>query len=109
MLDPTCITVKSVEGLKKRCCRCFSAVGPPYPPPHPSPPLTKIPGSAHRKNSNRISETFKLCARKCRDITSKVIFKHFPTAIFPSYGTTVSFSIPQTYDLLILADILQTH
>ena len=41
----------------------FSAVGPP-----PSPPLTKIPGSAHRKeNSNRIPGTFKLCARKCLD------------------------------------------
>ena len=34
-------------------------------------------------------------------ITSKVIFKDFPTAIFPSYGTTVSFSIPQTYHPLI--------
>ena len=34
MLDPPCVTVKSVEGLKKRCCGCFSAVGPP-PPPHP--------------------------------------------------------------------------
>ena len=36
--------------------------------PPPSPPLTKIPGSAHRKEySNRISGTFKLCARKCLD------------------------------------------
>ena len=34
-------------------------------------------------------------------ITTKVIFKDFPTAIFPSYGTTVSFSIPQTYHPLI--------
>ena len=67
----------------------------------PSPPLTKIPGSAHRKeNSNRISGTFKLCAQKCHE-KSKVIFKDFPTAIFPSYGTTVSFSIPQTYHPLI--------
>ena len=34
-------------------------------------------------------------------ITSKAIFKDFPTAIFPSYGTTVSFSIPLTYHPLI--------
>ena len=34
----------------------------------PSPPVTKNPGSAHRKeNSNRIYGTFKSCARKCLD------------------------------------------
>ena len=66
MLDPPCITVKSVEGLKKRCCGCFSAVGPPLPPPlTPSDKDSWI--RASQRNSNRISETFKLCARKCRD------------------------------------------
>ena len=104
MLDPQCITVKSVEGLKKRCCGCFSAVGPP-----PSPPLTKIPGSAHRKEIVIASPRHLNYVHENVMITSKVIFKHFPTAIFPSYGTTVSFSITQTYHLLIKADILQTH
>ena len=66
MLDPTCITVKSVEGLKKRCCGCYSAVGPPPPPTlNPSDKDSWI--CASQRNSNRISETFKLCARKCRD------------------------------------------
>ena len=65
MLDPPCITVKSVEGLKKRCCGCFSAVGPPPPPLTPSDKDSWI--RASQRNSNRISETFKLCARKCRD------------------------------------------
>ena len=59
----------------------------------PSPPLTKIPGSAHRKQNYVHANVM---------ITSKVIFKDFPTAIFPSYGTTVSFSIPQTYHPLIM-------
>ena len=93
---PPCIAVKSVEGLKKRCCGCFLAVGP---PPYPSPPLTKIPGSVHRKEIVIASPRHLNYVHVV--ITSKVMFKHFPTAIFPSYGTTVSFSIPQTYHLLI--------
>ena len=83
MLDPPCITVKSVEGLKKRCCGCFSAVRPP-----PSPTLTKIPGSAHRKEIVIASPRHLNYVHENVVITSKVILKHFPTAIFPSYGTT---------------------
>ena len=99
MLDPTCITVKSVEGLKKTLLRLFfcSRASPPY----PSPPLTKIPGSAHRKEIVIASPRHLNYVHENVVITSKVIFKHFPTAIFPSYGTTVSFSIPQSYYLLI--------
>ena len=69
--------------------------------PHPSPPLTKIPGSAHRKEIVIASPRHLNYVHENVVITSKVIFKHFPTAIFPSYGTTVSFSIPQTYHPLI--------
>ena len=66
MLDPPCITVKSVEGLKKTLLRLFfgSRASPP-PPLTPSDKDSWI--RASQRNSNRISETFKLCARKCRD------------------------------------------
>ena len=96
-VGPPCITVKSVEGFKKTLLRLFfgSRTSPP-----PSLPLTKIPGSAHRKEIVIASPRHLNYVHENVVITSKVIFKHFPTAIFPSYGTTVSFSIPQTYHLL---------
>ena len=98
-VGPPMYNCKISLGFKKTLLRLF--FGSRASPPHPSPPLTKIPGSAHRKeiviafprHLNYVDENVV--------ITSKVIFKHFPTAIFPSYGTTVSFSIPQTYHLLI--------
>ena len=65
MLDPPCITVKSVEGLKNVVAVVFRQSGLPPPPPHPSHKDSWI--RASQRNSNRISETFKLCARKCRD------------------------------------------
>ena len=64
MLDPPCITVKSVEGLKNVVAVVFRQSGLP-PPLIPSDKDSWI--RASQRNSNRISETFKLCARKCRD------------------------------------------
>ena len=64
MLDPPCITVKSVESFKKTLLRLF--FGSRASPSHtPSDKDSWI--RASQRNSNRISETFKLCARKCRD------------------------------------------
>ena len=99
-VGPPMYNCKISWGFKKTLLRLFFGSRA-SPPPHPSPPLTKIPGSAHRKEIVIASPRHLNYVHENVVITSKVIFKHFPTAIFPSYGTTVSFSIPQTYHLLI--------
>ena len=97
-VGPPMYNCKISLGFKKTLLRLFFGS---RASPHPSPPLTKIPGSAHRKEIVIASPRHLNYVHENVVITSKVIFKHFPTAIFPSYGTTVSFSIPQTYHLLI--------